>query len=122
MTTKYKNKLKKGGRIPWWHKLIDDNTRDNQHSPRDTVRNDDRDANPNLKADRFRQRSSGHGAQGLNRRHTTRVWGPNKEIINREPRSPRMTLANSGEDGVLTAAQKREPRHKKPRDKWNLIG
>ena len=33
-----------------------------------------------------------------------------------------MDLAKSGEDGVLTAAQKREPRHKKPRDKWNLIG
>ena len=56
-STNHKNKLKKGGRIPWWHRLIDDNARNNQHSPKDTVRNDDRDANPNLKADRFRQRS-----------------------------------------------------------------
>ena len=33
-----------------------------------------------------------------------------------------MDLEKPGEDGVLTAAWKREPRHKKPRDKWNLIG
>ena len=68
--TKYKARLKKGGRIPWWHKLIDD-----------TVRDDKKDVNPNLEADRFRQRSSGHGAQGLNSRHVTRAWGPNENPV-----------------------------------------
>ena len=31
-----------------------------------------------------------------------------------------MKLAGLDEEGDLTAAQKREPRHKKPRDKWSL--
>ena len=52
-STTHKNKLKKGGRIPWWHKLIDNNARNNQQIPKDTVRRSDRDDNPNLKADRF---------------------------------------------------------------------
>ena len=42
--TTHKNTLKKGGRIPWWHRLIDDNARNNQHFPRDIIRRDDRDA------------------------------------------------------------------------------
>ena len=84
-----KDTLKKGGRIPWWYKLIDDNARNNQHFPRDTIRRDDRDANLTLKADRFRQRSSGHGAQGLNKRHTTRVWDPKSKIISEGQSSSR---------------------------------
>ena len=118
--TKYKNRLKKGGRIPWWHKLIDDKTKDNH--TKDTVRNDEKDVNPNLKADRFRQRSSGHGAQGLNSTHTTRAWGPNEETINERQTSSRMNLAGLNKEGDLHAGQKRKPRHKEPRDKWNLIG
>ena len=39
--TTHKKTLKKGGRIPWWHRLIDDNARNNQHSPRDVIRKDD---------------------------------------------------------------------------------
>ena len=56
--TKYKARLRKGGRIPWWHKLIDD-----------TVRNDKESVKQNLNPVRFQQRSSGHGAQGSNNRH-----------------------------------------------------
>ena len=46
-----KDTLKKGSRIPWWSKLIEDNDRNNKHYPRDAIRRDDRDANWTLRAD-----------------------------------------------------------------------
>ena len=116
----HKNTVKKGGRIPWWHKLIDDNVRNDQQFPRDTIRRDDWNVNLTLKADRFRQRSSGHGAQGLNKRHIMRVWDPESKIISEGQTSSRMDLANLNKDEDLTAVKKRKPRHKKPRDKWSL--
>ena len=112
--TKYKARLKKGGRIPWWHKLIDDTIRDNK-----------KDINPNLEADRFRQRSSGHGAQGLNSRHVMRAWGPNEKPIIERKISSRINLAGLNEEGDMNTAknkllEKRTANDTRPCTKRNI--
>ena len=102
--TGYKDKLKKGGRIPWWQKLVDYKLRDAQQPTEETVRNDEKDIGPNLKTDRFRQRSSGQGTQGLNSRHTTRAWGPSEKIRNERQNNSRVNLAGLNVKGDLKAA------------------
>ena len=72
------------------HKLFDD-----------AVRDDKEGIYPNLEADRFRQRSSGHGAQGLNTRHLMRAWGSNVKPIIKGKISSRMNLTVLNEGGDM---------------------
>ena len=66
----HKNAVRKGGRISWWHKLIDDNIINDRRFPKDTIRRDDRNVNLAQTADGFRQGSTGQSTQDLNsKRH-----------------------------------------------------
>ena len=85
----HKNAVRKGGRISWWNKLIDDNINDRRF-PKDTIRRDDRNVNLAQKADGFRQGSTGHSAQDLNnKRHIMRKWDPKSKIKQDSEKSSR---------------------------------
>ena len=97
----HKNAVRKGGRISWWHKLIDDNIKNDRQFPKDTIRRDDRNVNLAQKGDGFRQGSTGHSAQDLdNKRHIMKEWDPKSKIKQDSEKSSRGSCNNHNHDNA----------------------